>query len=182
MTKSPPLVDPGQERIQGTLCVFGLVLLGLGLVLTAIGLINFFTAFGTIQALRYLGAVVLGLPLIAIGAGLTRVGYSGEIMRDFSRGGTPGVRDAANPLAEFTPQGVETTARATVRGSATAEGESGPSEPWSIRCHRCQAPNPPNAKFCNQCGTTLEGGTCASCGAALAAGARFCNQCGQPIG
>ena len=48
-----------------------------------------------------------------------------------------------------------------------------------MRCPRCRQDNPPQAKFCLECGAGLAP-RCAGCGAELTAGAKFCNQCGNP--
>src|SRR5215510_8331576 len=50
-----------------------------------------------------------------------------------------------------------------------------------MRCPQCQQDNPPQAKFCLECGTRLLL-TCAQCGTELPAGAKFCLECGQPVG
>ena len=50
-----------------------------------------------------------------------------------------------------------------------------------MQCPQCQQDNPPQAKFCLECGTRL-GLTCAQCGTELPAGAKFCLACGQPVG
>jgi class 3 adenylate cyclase/tetratricopeptide (TPR) repeat protein len=49
-----------------------------------------------------------------------------------------------------------------------------------MKCPRCQHENPPNAKFCLECGARLAL-ACGSCGTELPALARFCLQCGQPV-
>jgi class 3 adenylate cyclase/tetratricopeptide (TPR) repeat protein len=49
-----------------------------------------------------------------------------------------------------------------------------------VTCPRCQHENPPQAKFCLECGGRLAA-ACASCGAELAAGSNFCNKCGTPV-
>jgi class 3 adenylate cyclase/tetratricopeptide (TPR) repeat protein/ribosomal protein L40E len=46
-----------------------------------------------------------------------------------------------------------------------------------MRCSRCYAGNPADAKFCGQCGAPL-GSTCASCGATNPPENKFCGQCG----
>jgi class 3 adenylate cyclase len=50
-----------------------------------------------------------------------------------------------------------------------------------MQCPQCQQDNPPQAKFCLECGTRLVL-TCAQCGTELPAGAKFCLECGQPVG
>ena len=49
-----------------------------------------------------------------------------------------------------------------------------------MRCTRCQQENPPQAKFCLECGSAL-GLKCATCGTELPAGAKFCLECGQAV-
>ena len=49
-----------------------------------------------------------------------------------------------------------------------------------MRCPRCQHENPPQAKFCLECGTALAL-KCSVCGTELPAGAKFCLECGQSL-
>jgi class 3 adenylate cyclase/tetratricopeptide (TPR) repeat protein len=49
-----------------------------------------------------------------------------------------------------------------------------------MQCPRCQHENPPQSKFCFECGARLAL-TCGICGTEIPAGAKFCNQCGQPV-
>ena len=49
-----------------------------------------------------------------------------------------------------------------------------------MKCPRCERENPPQAKFCLECGAHLAL-TCVQCGTELPADAKFCLQCGQPI-
>ena len=49
-----------------------------------------------------------------------------------------------------------------------------------MRCPGCQLDNPPQNRFCEQCGALLEA-RCPQCGAALRSGARFCGACGQRL-
>jgi class 3 adenylate cyclase/tetratricopeptide (TPR) repeat protein len=49
-----------------------------------------------------------------------------------------------------------------------------------MQCPRCQHANPPQAKFCLECGTRLAL-ACVACATELPAGAKFCLECGQPI-
>jgi len=48
-----------------------------------------------------------------------------------------------------------------------------------MRCPRCRHDNPPQAKFCLECGAVLAS-RCAGCGAELATAVKFCGQCGKP--
>ncbi|MFM0334901.1 double zinc ribbon domain-containing protein [Paraburkholderia fungorum] len=82
-------------------------------------------------------------------------GYSG-----WGRGGHDGSRNDGNgngsPPAPTTP-----VARAV-----------------GLDCPACRAFNATNARFCQQCGTSLLPAACSGCQAALPPGAKFCQQCG----
>lgn len=50
-----------------------------------------------------------------------------------------------------------------------------------MQCPRCDQANPPQAKFCLECGARLAP-ACPKCGTELPAGAKFCPECGEPVG
>src|SRR5215831_689899 len=49
-----------------------------------------------------------------------------------------------------------------------------------MQCPSCKTDNPPDAAFCEQCGSKLEL-ICPACKAAVSPGARFCKKCGTAI-
>jgi len=49
-----------------------------------------------------------------------------------------------------------------------------------MKCPRCRHENPPQAKFCLECGARVAL-TCAKCGVELPGGAKFCLECGAPV-
>jgi ribosomal protein L40E len=49
-----------------------------------------------------------------------------------------------------------------------------------MRCPRCQAENPDNARFCEECGARLAL-TCPHCGAEVSLGKKFCRSCGGQL-
>jgi class 3 adenylate cyclase/tetratricopeptide (TPR) repeat protein len=49
-----------------------------------------------------------------------------------------------------------------------------------MNCLQCQAQNPGDAVFCENCGSRLEV-VCPNCGGATRLGAKFCKKCGQPL-
>jgi sec-independent protein translocase protein TatA len=53
--------------------------------------------------------------------------------------------------------------------------------PSKSRCYHCQAPVNPDAKFCPNCGKTLEPPKCAKCGTLNALGHKFCSNCGEAM-
>ena len=49
-----------------------------------------------------------------------------------------------------------------------------------MKCPRCQHENPPQAKFCLECGARVAL-TCTKCRSELPADAKFCLECGEPV-
>src|SRR5262245_60848840 len=49
-----------------------------------------------------------------------------------------------------------------------------------MQCPRCQHDNPPQAKFCLECGARFAL-KCAKCGTDLPGGAKFCLECGHAL-
>jgi ribosomal protein L40E len=49
-----------------------------------------------------------------------------------------------------------------------------------MKCPRCQHENPPQAKFCLECGARMVL-TCPKCRSELPTGAKFCLECGAPV-
>jgi hypothetical protein len=49
-----------------------------------------------------------------------------------------------------------------------------------MKCSQCQHENPPQAKFCLECGARVAL-TCTKCRNELPAGAKFCLECGEPV-
>src|SRR3989442_9617534 len=49
-----------------------------------------------------------------------------------------------------------------------------------MKCPRCQHENPPQAKFCVECGARVAL-TCTKCRSELPADAKFCLECGEPV-
>lgn len=48
-------------------------------------------------------------------------------------------------------------------------------------CPKCGKPLAQNAKFCPECGASLQADTCKKCSAKLAPNAKFCPECGQKV-
>jgi sec-independent protein translocase protein TatA len=73
------------------------------------------------------------------------------------------------------------------------ESKAEPSQPVSLSCPVCGAPNTATVRFCTSCGRPMsaiaasepsakpEGVDCPTCGALNAATVRFCSSCGRPM-
>jgi ribosomal protein L40E len=155
-------IEPQAHPAQALLRLFGPLLMGLGAVLTVIGIFSYFSSLRTLKPPRYLWGVMVGLPLVGIGASFGNFGRDGEILRSLA--------EEVSPVAQGVGLGL-TTAR-----NGDVLSESG-----TTLCGRCDASNPADAKFCNQCGTSLLNQNCPECGASITPSARFCNQCGKLV-
>jgi len=152
-SRDPGLHDQGTWRTF--LRVGGLVLLGLGIILTAITLIGFFSAFGSFGSPGMPGnfwMAFLGLPLIGLGSTMLKAGYLGPASRYVAGEVSPTLRDTLGFV------GVTSTAL----------------------CPACGARNADDAKFCDDCGAALRR-ICPACNAANAADAKFCDDCGAAV-
>jgi hypothetical protein len=151
---TPP--DPGlrqQRGVRSILRIGGPILLGIGLLLTVGGMASFFSAFGSFAMPTNFWMAFVGLPLIAVGAGMTKIGYLGPATRYVAGEVTPTIRDTLGALG------------------IGSHGQT---------CASCGAANDAGARFCDSCGGALSA-QCRSCGAANDADARFCDGCGAPL-
>src|SRR5262245_42110027 len=98
MHEAPREIDPRHQETRAVMRLLGPSVLGLGVVFTAVGMISFFSAFGTFQSPRYFWAAFVGLPLIAIGLHITQLGYLGAIFRYFSGEMAPVAKDSINTM------------------------------------------------------------------------------------
>ena len=149
--KPPQLRD--QATLRNGLRIGGPVIFGIGLLLTVIGVADFFSAFGSFGVPSNFYLAFIGLPLMAVGGAMIRIGYLGSATRYVA--------------GEVAPTIKETLGYVGVG-------------PASVTCARCGGANRPDAKFCDGCGAPLSR-TCPSCGHANAPDATFCNQCGKPL-
>jgi DnaJ-class molecular chaperone len=172
-------IHPGHEQIRGVLRVVGPLIALVGLGFLAVGVISFFSAFGTFEPPRHFWCAFVGIPLLGIGGALTQYGYLGSMMRYFAGEVAPVQKDTFNYLAEGTSEGVRTVARSVGRGFA--EGAGGFQGQAEVRCPKCQGPNPADAGYCNRCGTALGPRTCPNCSGRNDPAARFCGHCGAEL-
>jgi hypothetical protein len=145
-------IDPKHAGTRLVLRTLGPGLLLVGLVLVVVGMVSFFSSFGTHEPPRYFWCIFLGIPLLFGGAALSMFGFMGAYFRYFLGEAAPVQKDAFNYLAEGTKGGVKTVATAIGEGLTAgmrAEGQPG------LRCPRCQQANDADARFCKGCGTVL---------------------------
>lgn len=152
MTPRPPQLSQ-QAGVRTFLRIGGPIVLGLGLLLTVIGVADFFSSFGTFAMPSKFWMAFLGLPMIAIGGGMVQVGYLGAATRYVAGEVTPTIKDTLGYVG-LTPS--------------------------QVTCATCGGTSSADAKFCDDCGAPLRS-VCASCGHENALGAAFCDQCGKAL-
>lgn len=174
------MLEPDSERqnqTRETLRSLGVVVTGIGVVFTAIGLISFFSAFGSFGPPRYFWCAFIGLPLIGLGSNLMRYGYMGAVGRYVAGEVAPVAKDTINYLADGTEDTIAKVSRAVGEGLSRA-GQAGATQ--IVRCHKCNHDNPADAKFCNGCGAALQKNKpCPDCGELNDPDAKFCDNCGR---
>jgi ribosomal protein L40E len=172
-------IDPGHNDVRKTLRVVGPVVALAGLGFIIVDLVDFFHAFGGSGGepkLFWCGFV--GIPLLFVGAVLTSYGYMGKVMRYVAEETAPVGKDTFNYLADGTREGIKTMAGAI--GGGLREGGLGGGAQTMVRCHKCSALAPADAKFCSQCGHALgKTKSCPQCQELNDPDARFCDHCGH---
>lgn len=130
---------------------------------------------------RSFGCIVGGFFLSGLGLMMTAWGFMGAVLRYQAAEVVPVGKDAFNYVAHGTRDGVKTVAGAI--GAGLSEGMRGaqPAQPQQVlRCHKCNADNNADAKFCSQCGAALaKTKPCPGCGELNDPDARFCDSCGH---
>lgn len=152
-------------RIKLGLKIAGIALTAGGAVLSAVGFISFFGAFGGDGFPDLFWCCFLGLPMFAFGINFLRAGFRREIASYAKNESVPVINEAAE---EMTPA-VQAIAGA-VRGG---KGEG-------LTCPACGKANDAAAKFCDNCGEPLRR-ICPACGKENDAEAKFCDNCGGKL-
>ncbi|GMV98663.1 MAG: zinc ribbon domain-containing protein [Phycisphaerae bacterium] len=170
-------IDPDHQGPRTFLRVGGPLLLAAGGLFMLIGGIDFFSAFGGFEPPRLFWCFFVGMPLLAIGGTMTRMGYLGRVARYMSEEITPVATDTFNYAAHQTQDGIRRVAAAISDGIQAGSGA-----PAGTRCRTCGADNDADARFCSQCGRPLVSvRVCPACRHENDSDARFCDNCGQAL-
>ena len=171
-------IDPRHEDVRAVLRLVGPAVALVGLLFTVVGIGSFFSSFGTFEPPRYFWCAFVGLPLLAIGVGISKFAFMGAIGRYVAGEVAPVGKDVVNYMAHGTRDAVREVAGAI--GDGLRSGPAG--ERSAVACPSCRADNEADASFCKSCGSALgKVKPCPNCGHDNDADARFCNTCGKPI-
>jgi ribosomal protein L40E len=149
----------------------GPILIIVGLVFIVIGIGNFFASIGSFEPPRYFWCAFVGIPLFGLGLMITKIAFMGRLFRYVAGETAPVAKDTFNYMTEGTKQGVRSMASAVSEGLRSVTKR---------KCGTCGQENDSDAKFCRNCGSTLNT-TCKSCGHVNASEASFCDTCGKPL-
>jgi ribosomal protein L40E len=170
-------IDPGHSSVRDTLRIVGPIVALAGLGFMIVGLVDFFSAFGGDGPPRLFWCFFVGIPLLGVGGAMTQFAFMGKVARYIAQESAPVAKDTFNYMAEGTKDGIRTVAGAI--GQGLREGGPGGGSQTTVRCHKCNALLPAEAKFCSQCGQAV-GKTrpCPQCHELNDPDARFCDNCG----
>ncbi len=121
--------NPNYQKNKKIFTIVGVCLLLVGLTLTVIGFVNFFSSLSNRKPPSLFWCAFLGLPLCGIGGGLTAFGFRKEILKN-----------AAEQSAE------------AVKVIVNAVNEANENQKNSCECG---AKNDLDANFCKNCGKDL---------------------------
>lgn len=176
-------IDPRHSRSRRFLRVVGPLTALTGALFVVVGLVSTFSAIGGEGWPRYFWCLFVGVPLGFVGLVMTMFGFAGAVARYGAAEVAPVGKDTFNYLAKGTAGGVKAVAGAV--GAGLAEGLGRPAEAGQttvVRCHKCNADNAAEAKFCGQCGAALtKTRPCPACAELNDPDAKFCDNCGREL-
>jgi len=177
-------IDPQHSAKRSVLRTVGPLVMAVGGLFLAVGMISFFSSFGSFSSgpPRYFWCAFVGMPILFVGLVLTKFGYMGSVARYMSGEMAPVGKDTFNYVAKGTQEGVEAVAGAIGRGLASGQGADLGQTEVAVRCHKCNEENDADAKFCNECGAALaKTKACPECKELNDPDARFCDNCGRAL-
>lgn len=143
-------INPGHTGIRQLARVVGPLMIIVGGVFVAIGMVSFFSAFGSFEPPRQFWCVFVGAPLMAIGGTITKFAYVGAFFRYVAGEVAPVQKDTFNYLATGVSPGVKGLAKAVGEGFAQGSQVRSPGE--SKYCSNCGQAISLDANFCSACG------------------------------
>jgi hypothetical protein len=178
---------------RSILRIIGPLILIIGILLTVVGIGGFFLGIvssfdngpsfdGPPDSFKLFFLAFLGIPMMGIGAMITKFAYLGAVARYVASEAAPVAKDTTNYMIDGTKDAVGDLAQSV--GSGFAAGMSGQvPEVETVDCPGCGEACDSGARFCSQCGTAIPGEVrCERCGTMNEPDAKFCDQCGQSTG
>ena len=150
--KQTPSPDPRHEAVRSFLRVAGPAVVLVALIFSIVGVVSFFSSFGSFEPPRYFWCLFVGMPLLVLGAALSQYGYMGAMAGYMSKELTPAGRDTFNNMAAGIQPGLRDVGESIAQG--VRAGMAPPAR--QVYCPKCGAANDTDAKFCKNCGAALQ--------------------------
>jgi len=140
-------IDPQHSSTRQLLRTLGPTVVGIGLLLIIVGMVDFFSVFGSMESPHLFWCVFLGMPVLFVGVVMCQFAFFGAVARYISGEAAPVQKDTFNYLADGTKEGVKTVAQAIGEGLSAAHA--------GVHCGQCNHSNDADARFCKNCGAPL---------------------------
>jgi len=115
------LRSPQHETIRTLLRVGGPLMAATGLLFLLVGMVSFFSAFGSFGPPRFFWCGFVGIALLAVGVWMCQFGYMGDVVRYIAAETAPAAKDVVNYMGEETQPGVKSVAKAITEGVLEAQ-------------------------------------------------------------
>lgn len=175
-------IDQDHSGKRSAVRGLGIIILLIGFVFMAVGLIDFFRAFGGYGTPNLFWCFFIGLPLLFAGSVLCMYGFMGSVAR-FSAGEmAPVAKDTINYMVDETEDSIRIVAEAIGGGIAAAGRPGEKTVETKIRCPKCNHPAEAESKFCPECGAAMQKTKrCPDCRELNDSDAKFCDNCGKAL-
>jgi len=118
-------INPGHNNQRAVLRLVGPLVLVTGLIFIAVGLIDFFSAFGRLgEPPEYFWCMFVGMPLTFVGLVLCNFAFMGSMARYTAGELAPVGKDTFNYVAKETKEGIADVAEAIAEGQSRKGGSS----------------------------------------------------------
>lgn len=167
--RTPEEKRAAHAKTKRTFKIAGFAVLAVGIVLTAVGFVDFAASFGSfsggVPKLFFLS--IIGLPMAAAGGMLLTFGYRREVMGYVKNESVPVINELAGEI------------KPAVKSVTEAVAEGLRSQPTARTCPKCGNAVKEGDRFCDECGQNLTGKKCPDCGRENDPDAKFCAGCGK---
>lgn len=89
-------IDPQHPSTRRLLRTLGPILVGIGLLLIIVGMVGFFSSFGSFEPPHYFWCGFLGMPLLFVGIVMCQLAFLGTVARYVSAEAAPVHKDTFN--------------------------------------------------------------------------------------
>lgn len=114
-------INPNHQKEKSFLKTLGPLILFVGICFIAVGMISFFSSFGSFSPPKYFWCSFVGMPVMFVGIVMTKFGYMGKVARYTAAEVAPVGKDTFNYMAKETQEGVSHITQAIREGSTESE-------------------------------------------------------------